>query len=276
MSTELKGFCNPLSPEGKSQLIGAPPWFFSYDMLAINYRADEDQVKRHIPEPMKPAGMETDGCAIRFNNFVSVWDSDKELIYSNPERTFFKESIISAHCNLHGREMQKIVYIWVDNDFTLARGWFIGTPKKIGRTYMSFEKRHLFSMNKGIPDFDTGTTMGAFCEAHGERLVTAQMKLGNKITPDKLPDCMKREIINEMYFPNIEIGATKPLLHMLIEAVAEVEVWDAWECTDVQLDYHPSDIEEHTSLKPLEITSSYFLNMSLTMNGMKVLHDYNK
>lgn len=274
MSQELKGFCHPRSPEGRSQLIGEPPWYFSYDMMLINYRADVEQVKKHIPSPLEPALMETDGCSIRFNNFVSVWDSDKELIFQNPERTHFKETIMSAHCRLKEREVQKITYIWVDNDFTLLRGWFMGAPKKFGRTHMSFEKRHLYSMLKSTNGFGTGTKLGAFCEAHGERMVAGEMILGEKITPDKLPESMKREIINDLHFPSIEMGATEPLVHLLVEAVSDVELGDVWECSDAKLHFYESDIEEHTSLKPVEITSAYFINMSLTINGMKVLHKY--
>jgi len=50
-SPELKGFCLPLSPEGKAQLVGPPPWHFSMDLMAFNFKADPEEVKKYLPLP---------------------------------------------------------------------------------------------------------------------------------------------------------------------------------------------------------------------------------
>ena len=40
---ELKGFCYPLSPEGKCSLLGNPPWHYGTEYLNIAYREIENR-----------------------------------------------------------------------------------------------------------------------------------------------------------------------------------------------------------------------------------------
>ena len=50
---ELKGFCYPLSPEGKCSLLGNPPWHYGTEYLNIAYRVDPDAVAKWLPEPVE-------------------------------------------------------------------------------------------------------------------------------------------------------------------------------------------------------------------------------
>jgi len=276
VSPKLQGFCHALSPEGKSQVIGGPPWYFAYDMMMIIYKADVDHITRHIPDPMTPSITDPEGCSVRFSSFLSVWKGAEDMISINPERCDFNETALLANCKLKDQEGQKLTYMWVDNDFTLLRGWILGAPKKEGRTYTSFDKRHLFGLNPAIPAFGPGTKLKSICEAHGERLVAGEMTLDKKITPDKLPSSMRREIFNEMHFPNIELDDPKPLVHRIVAAVADIQLGDVWECKNADLHFYESEIEEHYNLRPKEITGAYFISMGLTIKGNKTLYDYNK
>ncbi len=273
MSPGLEGFCQPLSPEGKAQLMGAPPWHYSLDMMVINYRADPDAVKKHIPEPLEPSS-QPDSATVTFPTSLSLWDSDKDMIFINPERTKYTECIIYVDCRYQGVEGQKIAYIWVDNDFTMLRGWFMGAPKKLGRIHLSYEKRHLYELNAALGKFGTGTRLKGFLEADGERLVTATMTLGKQISPEELPASFSKKNYNIIHFPDIEIGATKPLVHRLVEHIADTRIGEVWEATDATLAFTESEIEEHIALQPRQITSAYFLSMGFTHRGTRLLHEY--
>jgi acetoacetate decarboxylase len=276
MSPMLKGFCYPFTPQGKSQLVSPPPWYFSVDQMIIHYNADVEQVKRYIPDPMSPSLNATAGCTARITNMMSVSEDDKEMMFINPERCNFKEGLILNNCSYNGEEGQKISYMWVDNDFTLMRGWFMGAPKKLGRIHSNFDFRQLYEINSVLDNFGTGTRLKGWVESHGERVMDAGMTIGKKITPDKMPSVLRRETFNILHYPNIEIGATKPLVHRIVTVVADIEIGELWEGKDANLILGESEIEEHTDLKPLEVTNAYFMSFSLTIHGVKQLYDYNK
>ena len=152
----------------------------------------------------------------------------------------------------------------------------MGAPKKLGRVHSNFDFRQLYEINSALENFGTGTKLKGWVEAHGERLIDGSMTLGKKITPDQMPAHLKRETFNILHYPDIEIGATKPLVHRIVTVVADIQIEELWEGTDVELILGESDIEEHRDLKPLEITNAYFMSLSLTIHGTKQLYDYNK
>ena len=51
------------------------------------------------------------------------------MLAINPERVLYKECLIGVHCSYNEVEGQRVVYIWVENDFTMTRGWIMVFPK---------------------------------------------------------------------------------------------------------------------------------------------------
>lgn len=274
IASGLKGYCMPLSPKGKAQLVGGFPWHFSMDIMAFNFRTDPDEIKKLLPEPYEPS-IEPDSAYVWFMDALSVWEDDKDMIFVNPERTMYKECFIGVRCGIKGAEGTRCVYIWVDNDFTLLRGWFYGYPKKLGRIHMSSSKRQIYELNRGFDKFGTGTRLQGFCEAHGERLITGTMKLGKQISPSELPPPFGLPTFNILHFPTTEIGSDKPLIHQIIQPITESPTFgDVWVAEDVSLSFSESEIEEHAALQPGKITGAYFLSMGLTFKGTKVVYQY--
>lgn len=273
MSTELKGFCHPLSPEGKTQMIGAPPWYFSEDIMMVNFLTDPDAIRRCLPDEFDLSSEPGLG-QVWFSSAVSFSESEKDLVYTNPERAYYKECVISVGCSYKGKDALKITYIWVDNDFTLLRGWFQGFPKKLGRIHVGWEKRHQYALNKGLGGFGTGTKLKAFLESHGDRLATGTMTLGGKITPEELPVACKTKFLQIQHFPNIEIGSTRPLVNQIADSFVDLQFGDIWEATEADLKFTGTEVDELDGLQPLEITSAYLVNIGIKVHGTKVLHDY--
>jgi acetoacetate decarboxylase len=46
---ELKGFAPPYTESGRSALIPNPPWFYSGDLLTVEYRTDVEKRARAPP-----------------------------------------------------------------------------------------------------------------------------------------------------------------------------------------------------------------------------------
>ena len=98
------------------------------------------------------------------------------MAYTNPERTQYRECALWVGCSFRGMPGQTCVLCWVDNDFTLARGWFMGFPKKLGVTFSG-----LPPLNPAMGPLGLGTRLKAYVCAHGERLIEATMAIERRI-----------------------------------------------------------------------------------------------
>ena len=104
MGSSLTGFSHPISPEGKTQLVGSPPWHYSAAIMGINYKANPKEIKKLLPEPYELSQNEPGGVTIWFVDWLSVWEEDKDLICKNPERTQYKECLLAIRCRFKGKE----------------------------------------------------------------------------------------------------------------------------------------------------------------------------
>ena len=75
--------------------------------------------------------------AVWFPDWVSVSEGRPDLAFINPERSNYRECLVMLACSFNGKPGYFVPYIWVDNDFTLIRGFIQGFPKKLGRIYVT-------------------------------------------------------------------------------------------------------------------------------------------
>ena len=52
-SPELKGFFYPRTVGGTSGIIPSPPWYYSGDLLTVEYRTNPERVRELLPEPLE-------------------------------------------------------------------------------------------------------------------------------------------------------------------------------------------------------------------------------
>ena len=271
----LRGFCLPLSPEGKASLMGKPPWHYAVDLLSLTFRADEEAVKNLLPEPLEPYS-DPGLCYAWFGDWLSVWDGGEDMLYINPERAQYKELLVGVYCKYKGVDAQRCVYAWVDNDFTMLRGWFMGFPKKIGRIHLIGCKSRLYELLPNVQRFGVGSKLAAICEAHGERLAYATLTITREATPDELPKPL--ELIHTRHFPDIELGAKEPAIHDLVQLKTQqgsVKIGRVW-AGDAALKFYHSELEELSALQPKEILAGYYFSLGFTTSGVSVLHRYRK
>lgn len=265
--SDLKGFCYPLTPVGKSSLVGDMPWHYGTEYLNIAYRADPAAIAAYLPAPLEP-GPEPDRAYVAFSRWWSVWDSDRDMVYTNPERTTYQECAIWVGCSYQGTPGQICLQIWVSNDFTMARGWFMGFAKKLGQIHVS--DHH--PLNPAMPPPGAGTRLKGYVVAHGERLIEGTMELQRRITPAELPAPMGRPLLHIRHFPSIVRGAPPSVLELVRLGAENVrhgpECWTG----PGSLRFLPSDIEEHMALQPLEVLAAYRYSSGYTFPGGEVLH----
>ncbi len=272
---DLKGYSVPFSPGGTAQIVGGLPWNFGVDILAVHYRTDPDQIRKLLPEPLQLSKEEPDIAYVWFGDWQGLWEGHDGMLGVNPERTQYTECLIGVRCSHDGVEGQRVVYIWVDKDFSLTRGWFMGFPKKIGAVHMGTRNRHLHALNPAMQACGPGSRYAAICESHGERLVTAAIDVKQKITPDKLPKPFGTDLFHTLHFPSADVERRdKPLLHQLVQTVSsDLKFGEIWQ-GEGELTYHASAFEEHTALKPKEIVGAYIIPVGFQIRGTRLLHEY--
>ncbi len=267
MRPPLKGYCYPLTPSGTSSLVGPPPWHYATEYLNLLFRADPDKVAPFLPEPLEP-GPDPGLGYVAFSQWWSLWQDRPDLAATHPERTQYREAAVWVGCSYRGRPGQICLFIWVDNDFSLARGWFMGFPKRLGA--IEFSEYH--PLNPLMPPLESGTVLRGAALAHGERLMEGTLTLRDRISPQELPFPLARPLFHIRHFPSIEAGALPSVLE-LVELGAEnvrfgEEVWRG----EGTLRLFPSDLEEHTALGELEVLEGYHYHSGYTFPGGKVLH----
>ncbi|MBI4447076.1 MAG: acetoacetate decarboxylase family protein [Acidobacteria bacterium] len=273
--TDLKGYAVPFSPQGKAQIVGGLPWNFGVDLIAINFRTDPNEIRKLLPEPLEPSREQPDMAYVWFGDWQGIWAQAGDMLATNPERVQYQECLIGVRCSYQGVEGHRCVYIWVNKDFSMARGWFMGFPKKIGRVHMGSSNRHLHDLNPALGKAGSGTTYAAICEAHGERLVTGRIRLKEKISPKQLPSPFGTDLFHTIHFPSADVSTgCKPLVHQLVQTVsANINFGEVWSAEGEAI-FHESGLEEHTAIKPKEIVSAYLIPVGFTIKGTRLIHTY--
>ncbi|MCX8204200.1 MAG: acetoacetate decarboxylase family protein [Candidatus Nezhaarchaeota archaeon] len=263
---QLKGYCLPLSPEGRAQAVDPPPWHYGGDVIQVVFKPDPDQIKRVLPSPLRP---HPEGLGlIWFVEWVSVSELNPELAYLNPERSQYKECLVAVQCTYDGEEGFTVPYIWVDNDFTLLRGWFQGFPKKLGRIYIT---RH-HPLNPKMGALRPGVKMKGILEAHGERLAEASLEITGEGSMEELP---KPKFFLLRHYPSIEDPA-KPAVFELVRSIVEnVRYGPVWRGRGEVKFYH-SLFEELDALSPVEVLNGHFFSLGITIKGGVVLYRFPK
>ena len=270
------GYSYPLTPTGRGNVLGQPPYHFCGEEMVIVYQADPEQVAKFLPPPLEPSLENPGGCVIHFNSYESIVQRDADLLHELPERCNFTEAYIEVRCRFRGKESKVYVYFWVNKDYSLSRGWIMGAPKKIGEVSLSFEKHHLNGLNPYFPQFEKGFTLGGICSAHMEKLIHGTCKLDKRIDPKDMHKDILMPTNNYLLYPDIQMGYKGRCVSKIIHNVIDTWYGDVWECSDAKLDFFESVAEEHTLLKPVSITSAYYCPLGFTIYGHVVDYDANE
>jgi acetoacetate decarboxylase len=267
---KLKGFSYPLTPKGISSVIPSFPWHYGTEYLNILFRADPSVVREFLPEPLE-LGPDPGLCYAAFSKWWSVSEEAKDMPSINPERTQYREAAIWASCSFKGNPGQICLFVWVDNDFTMARGWFMGFPKKLGQVYIT----EYHDLNPAMPHKKEGTVFKGIASANGERLMEGTITLESRINPSDLPYVMTSPLYHIRHFPNITNPNEAPSVLELVKLKAENKRLgkDIWKGSGT-LKFYESEIEEHFLLRPEEVLGAYMFSSGYTFPGGEVLYSW--
>ena len=256
--SEVKGFFYPRTARGSSSLIPDPPWYYSGDLLTVEYRTDPARVAELLPAPLELAPEDPGAVALIWADWQSCSSSREELL--DPVRSQYKEAFVVVRCSFQGRTFSRCVFIWVDKDFAMARGIHQGYPKKLGSMWQT--RPHPFP--HGAPQIAPGGTFGATLAAGDRRLAQAVLTL--RETTDSNGFVNGHPMAHHRIYPGIERGAADAFAELISSGAADSEGGQAW-TGDVELQLFESPTEELARLEVREIIGGYYRQVGVVWNG---------
>lgn len=255
---EPKGFLYPRTPEGRASVVAEPPWYYSGDILTLEFRADPEAVAALLPPGVEPADEEPGAVAAIWADWQSCSSSFEELL--DPVRSQYKECFFVIRCKHGGEHYSRCVYIWVDKDFALARGWYQGYPKKLGQIWMT----RPVSVGKAGPRLEPGGTFGATLAANDRRLADARFTITGEAETGGFVNALP--MLHSRWMPAIDTSQPAALDELVTMRSRDVELGPSYEGT-FELTIHEAPGEELSALRPLDPIAGYWRQVGTTFAG---------
>jgi acetoacetate decarboxylase len=259
--SSVRGFFPPKTATGRSALVPQPPWYYSGDLLTIEYRTHPERVAALLPEPLRPADADPGAVAVIWADWQSCSASREELL--DPVRGQYKECFVVARCSYRGQTYSRCLYIWVDKDFAIARGIHQGYPKKLGSIHLT--RPHPYGP---APRITAGATFGATLAAADRRLAEAVVTLREPAASNGFVN--GHPMAHHRWLPSIEPGKGLALDELVSSGAASFEGGTPWSA-DADLRLFPAPTEELAELEVLEPIGAYYRQVGVSWSGGLVL-----
>lgn len=257
----VHGFFPPKTATGRSSIVPPPPWYYSGDLLTVEYRTDPARVAELLPPPLSPAEHDPGAVALIWADWQSCSDSREELL--DPVRSQYKECFAVVRCGYRGRTYSRCVYIWVDKDFALARGLHQGYPKKFGSIHLT--RPHPFGP---APRIEAGARFGATLAAADRRLAEAMVRLREPVDSNGFVNA--HPMAHHRWLPSIEKDGGLVLDELVESGAAAFEGGVPW-AGEADLRLFDAPTEELARLEVHELIGGYFRQVSAIWDGGTVL-----
>ena len=261
----LRGYTAPLSPDGRAGIVPPPPWHYSGDFLIVEYRTDPDAVTALLPPELEPAD-DPGAVAAIFADWQSCSDGLHEL--EDPIQSQYKEFFIVVGGKFQGEPVSRCVYIWVDKDFAMYRGWIQGFPKKLGSIHMT----RTFPVGKAAPRVEAGARFGATCAANDRQVARAVVTLEQ--VSETGPTVNDPPMHNSRHFPAYD-GTTPDVFELVRAGGHDREATEVWEGS-AELRLYDDTIEDLQAIAPREIIKGFRFSFGYTVHGGQVVAQHDK
>jgi acetoacetate decarboxylase len=255
---ELQGFMLPRTSQGRASIVPAPPWHYSGDVLTIEYRTDPSNVEALLPPGVEPAPEDPGAVAIIWADWQSCSDTGEELL--DPVRSQYKECFVVVRCAFGGETYSRCVYIWVDKDFALARGWYQGYPKKLGQIWMT----RPVTVGRAGPRLEAGGVLAATLAANDRRLADVTLALTGPSESGGFVNALP--MLHSRWMPHIDPAAPAPLDELVTMRSQDVDVGPAFVGTPA-VRLYDAPAEELAALEPVEMIAGYWRQVGATFAG---------
>lgn len=269
--TQLKsvhGFMGPFSLDGKSSIAPSPPWHYAADFVTIECWADPESIERLLPPGLSLHPDEPGLVTVSFVDWQACTDGAEELL--DPVRAQYKECIVLVSVQYDGKLMQYCPYIIVDQDTSLARGWALGYPKKIGSVWVT---RTLGVRSIASPGEEPGSIFAGTVAVKDRRLAEGHVKIMG--AADKSAVTFgSRPIVALRHFPSMFEGEEdNPAVFELVRLQGEnVQAGQVLE-GEAKLTIFDSATEVLSTLNPIRVGRGWRYSLAMTNKSNHLLRD---
>jgi acetoacetate decarboxylase len=256
----FQGLPFPRTTSGEASILPPPPWHYSGDLLTVEYRTNPANVRAVLPPDVDLANDDEDPGAVAFiwADWQSCGNDRAELL--DPVRAQYKESFVVVRCRYNGQLYSRCVFIWVDKDFALVRGYLQGYPKKIG----SIHQTRPVTVGSAGPRLQAGGAFGMTLAAGDRRLAYATVTLQELSTSNGFVN--GHAMLHHRWFPRIELDGIDSMDEVVTMAGVNLDLGPVWKGA-ATLEMFDSPTEELASLAPREIIGGYFRSVGTTFAG---------
>ncbi len=258
----MNGLPFPRTESGRASILPATPWHYSGDLLTVEFRTHPDNVRRLLPPELGLAPEDPGAVAMIWADWQSCGDDGVELL--DPVRSQYKEAFVVVRCTFEGHLYSRCVFIWVDKDFALVRGYLQGYPKKLG----SIHQTRPVTVGRAGPRLSPGGRFGMTLAASDRRLADATVTLTGE--SESAGFVNSHPMLHHRYFPMIELDGRDSLHEVVTMAGVNLDLGPAYR-GEATLQLFDSPSEELSSLQPLEIIGGYFRSVGTTFAGGRTL-----
>jgi acetoacetate decarboxylase len=231
--------------------------------LTVEYRTHPDNVRRVLPPDLDLVEEDPGAVAMIWADWQSCGDDGSELL--DPVRSQYKEAFVVVRCSYEGRVYSRCVFIWVDKDFALVRGYLQGYPKKLG----SIHQTRPVTIGRAGPRLAPGGRFGMTLAAADRRLAEATVTLSEP--SDSAGFVNGHPMVHHRWFPMIELDGRDSLSEVVTMSGVDLDLGPAWR-GEATLDLFDSPTEELALLQPEEIIGGYFRTVGTTFAGGRTLN----
>jgi hypothetical protein len=248
----------PRTPEGRASIVPEPPWHYSGDVLTVEYRTDPERVQALLPAGVGLADDDPGAVAIIWADWQSCSDSGEELL--DPVRSQYREAFVVVRCTYGGETYSRCVYIWVDKDFALARGWYQGYPKKLVQIWMT----RPVSVGRAGPRLEPGGRFGATLAANDRRLAEVTLTITGESDTGGFVNALP--MLHSRYMPSIDPSLSPPLDELVTMRSRDVDLGPVY-VGDPTVALFDAPAEELAALRPVETIAGYWRQVGATFVG---------
>ncbi|MBU9480768.1 acetoacetate decarboxylase family protein [Burkholderia multivorans] len=263
-----QGFMGPFSHDGMASIAPTPPWHYAADFVTVECWVEPSAVEAFLPPGLTLHPDEPGLMTVSFVDWQACTDNGGELL--DPIRAQYRECIVLASVQYEGKLMQYCPYIVVDQDTSLARGWALGYPKKIGSVWIT---RSMGVHSIASPKLEAGATFAGTVAVKDRRVAEGHVKLTG-LADGPAVTFGSRPIVALRHFPSMFEGQhDNPAVYELVRLQAEnVQASPVW-TGDASLTIFDSPTEPLAALRPQRIGRGWRYSIAMTNRNNHLLRD---
>jgi acetoacetate decarboxylase len=269
-----RGFTRPFSPSGMASINHPLPWKFAGDLLLVHFRSDPAALASYLPEPLKP--LDDSGECFLWSPRLTCHPVDMDPATMDAGQTGYNVCVIGIPALLDGKPTMFSAFQWCDRDWLIVLSWSIGATSKGAEIEETF--RHPLIGRIGSPlDGALGHPVQRTVSRFGSRVVDMTYTPERETRMEALDFYTSLVPLTGMrHMPDIAIPpAGKPPVHDLVQQIMRDTSFGTPTAGSATLRFGEGPNEDLLPMQPLEVMGGYSIPMTMILEGIRVVHDYN-